>query len=109
LPHSLRISLEKGYEMTIEILETMAKISHFIGIEPDDLPNSLALNKSFRKIKMYVWRVLLGHSIRLHNLSPHATVDATYYERALASKHCCDRTNYHVQTIEIKEPIGREG
>jgi IS5 family transposase len=57
---------------------------------------------------MAVWRVLLRHSAQLHNPSPRAAVDATYYERSPASKHYCDRTNYRVQTTEATKLVDTE-
>ena len=57
---------------------------------------------------MAVWRVLLRHSAQLHDPSPHAALDATYYERSPASKHYCDRTNYRVQTIEATKLVDTE-
>jgi len=54
---------------------------------------------------MKVWRVLLRHSVQPHDPSPHAAIDATYYERSPASKHYCDRINYRVQTVEATKIV----
>ena len=106
--HGLRIFLEETDEMIIDRLEVMPPIVDVIGLEPDDLPDPSTLNKWLDKIKMAVWRVLLRHSAQLHDPSPHAALDATYYERSPASKHYCDRTNYRVQTIEATKLVDTE-
>ena len=79
-----------------------------IGLEPEDLPHPSTLNEWFDKIDMNVWRVLLRHSVQLHEPSPHVAVDATYYERSPASKHYCDRTDYRVQTLEATKIVDTE-
>jgi IS5 family transposase len=103
--HGLRIFLEETYEMIIDRLEVMPPILEIVGLEPDDLPDPLTLNKWLDRIVMRVWRVLLRHSAQLHAPSPHVAVDATYYERSPASKHYCDRTNYRVQTVEATKLV----
>jgi len=106
--HGLRIFLDETYEMIIDRLEVMPPILDVIGLEPDDLPDPSTLNKWLDRIEMAVWRVLLRHSAQLHDPSPHAALDATYYERSPASKHYCDRTNYRVQTIEATKLVDTE-
>ena len=91
--------------MIIDRLEVMPPILEIIGLEPDDLPHPSTVNKWLDTIVMQVWRVLLRHSAQLHDPSPHVAVDATYYERSPASKHYCDRTNYHVQTVEATKLV----
>ena len=103
--HGLRIFLNETYEMIIDRLEVMPPILEIIGLEPDDLPHPSTLNKWLERIVMQVWRVLLRHSAQLHDPSPHAALDATYYERSPASNHYCDRTNYRVQTIEVTKLV----
>jgi IS5 family transposase len=106
--HGLRIFLDETYKMTIDRLEVMPPILDVIGFEPHELPHYTTLNKWHDRIKMMVWRVLLRHSAQLHDPSPRAAVDATYYERSPASKHYCDRTNYRVQTIEATKLVDTE-
>jgi len=106
--HGLRIFLDETYEMIIDRLEVMPPILDVIGLDPDDLPDPSTLNKWLDRIEMAVWRVLLRHSAQLHDPSPHAALDATYYERSPASKHYCDRTNYRVQTIEATKLVDTE-
>ena len=106
--HGLRIFLDETYEMIIDRLEVMPPILDVIGLEPDELPDPSTLNKWLDRIKMAVWRVLLRHSAQLHDPSPHAALDATYYERSPTSKHYCDRTNYRVQTIEATKLVDTE-
>jgi IS5 family transposase len=106
--HGLRIFLEETYEMIIDRLEVMPPILDVIGLEPDDLPHPSTLNKWLDRIEMAVWRVLLRHSAQLHDPSPHAAIDATYYERSPASKHYCERTNYRVQTLEATKLVDTE-
>jgi hypothetical protein len=103
--HSLRISLDKSYMITIDLLETMTKILDVMSIEPDDLPCPPTFNKWNDKIGVHVWRVLLCHSAQLHDPSPHAAVDAIYYECSPASKYYCGRTNYRVHTIEAMKLV----
>ena len=75
--HGLRIFLDETYEMIIDRLEVMPLILDVIGLEPDDLPHPSTLNKWFDRILMDVWRVLLRHSVQLHDPSSHVAVDAT--------------------------------
>jgi IS5 family transposase len=52
--------------------------------------------------------VLLRLSSELHNLSGHAAIDATFFDRENASKHYCRRTNYRVQTLEATAHVDTE-
>jgi len=63
--HSLRISFDKSYMITIDLLETMTKNLDVVGLEPDDIPYPPTFNKWHDNIEMHVWRVLLCHSAQL--------------------------------------------
>jgi len=67
-----------------------------IGLEEGDLPDHSTLVKAFDRFQMNIWRVLLRLSAQLHDLSCHAAIDATFFDRENASKHYCKRTNYRV-------------
>ena len=41
----------------------------------------------------------------MHDLSEHAAIDATFYERDSASRHYCQRTNYRVQTLKVTKLV----
>ncbi|MWV41061.1 IS5 family transposase, partial [Natrialba sp. INN-245] len=47
----------------------------------------------------------LRQSAQLHDLSEHAAIDATFYERDRASRHYCHRTNYRVQTLKVTKLV----
>ena len=80
--HGLRIFLDETFEMIVDHLEVMPPILEIIGLEPDNLPRPSTLNEWLDKIVVQVWRVHLRRSAQLHDPSPHAAVDATYYERS---------------------------
>ncbi len=50
---------------------------------------------------MSVCRVLLRRLAQLHYPSKHGAIDATFYERSVASRHCCQRTSYRVQKLKV--------
>lgn len=54
---------------------------------------------------MSVCRVLLRQSAQLHAPSKHGAIDATFYERAAASHHYYNRTNYRVQNLKVKKLV----
>ena len=81
----------------------MSEIPHILEqklLEPVDLPHQLTPVKWFDRIKTALWRVLLDLSAQLHDLSGHAAIDATFFDRENASKHYCRRTNHRVQTLK---------
>jgi IS5 family transposase len=45
--------------------------------------------------------VLLCQSAQLHDLSEHAAIDATFYDRSPASCHYCQRISYRVQKLKV--------
>ncbi len=106
--HMLLIFLDETHEMIIGRVEVMPPILDIIGLEPEYLPHPSTLNEWFDRIIMEIWRVLLRHSVQLHEPSPHVAVDATYYERSPSSKHYCDRTDYRVQTLEATKLVDTE-
>ncbi len=71
-----------------------------IGLEEDDLPDHSTLIKAFDRLHMKLWRVQLRRESELHDLSGHAAIDATFFDRENASKHYYRRTNYRVQTLK---------
>jgi len=103
--HCLRIYLDTSYRMTIDLLKEMPQIIGEIGLKAADLPAPSTLCKAFDRIEMSVCRVLLRQSAQLHDLSEHAAIDATFYERDRASRHYCQRTNYRVQTLKVTKLV----
>ncbi|WP_248299357.1 IS5 family transposase, partial [Halorhabdus amylolytica] len=79
-----------------------------IGLEAADLPDHSTLVKWFDRIKTAMWRVLLRLSSQLHDLSGHAAIDATFFDRENASKHYCRRTDYRVQTLKATALVDTE-
>ncbi len=65
----------------------MPQILAEIGLQKADPPDHLTLVKVFNRIKTAVWRVMLRLSAQLHELSGHAAIDATFFDRENASKH----------------------
>jgi IS5 family transposase len=106
--HCLRVYLEKPYRETLYLLSEMPHVLTQIGLEPTDLPHHSALVKWFDRIKTALWRVLLGLSAQLHDLSGHAAIDATFFDRKNASKYYCRRTNYRVQTLKTTALVDTE-
>jgi len=49
--------------------------------------------------------VLLRRSAQLHDLSEHAAIDATFYDRSPASRHYCQRTRYRVQKLKSRKIV----
>ena len=94
--HCLRIYLDTSYRMTIDLLKEMPQITGEIGLSAADLPAPSTLCKAFDRISMSVCRVLLRQSAQLHDLSEHAAIDATFYDRSPASRHYCQRISYRV-------------
>ncbi len=103
--HCLRIYLDTSYRMMIDLLKEMPQITVEIGLDTADLPAPSTLCKAFDRIEMSVCRVLLRQSAQLHDLSEHAAIDATFYERDRASRHYCQRTNYRVQTLKVTKLV----
>jgi len=98
--HCLRVYLDASYRDALDWLSEMPQILGEIGLEEGDLPDHSTLVKAFDRFQMKIWRVLLRLSSELHNLSGHAAIDATFFDRENASKHYCRRTNYRVQTLK---------
>jgi IS5 family transposase len=98
--HCLRVYLDASYRDALDWLSEMPLILGEIGLEEGDLPDHSTLVKAFDRFQMKVWRVLLRLSSELHDLSGHAAIDATFFDRENASKHYCRRTNYRVQTLK---------
>jgi IS5 family transposase len=106
--HCLRISLDTSYRMTIDLLKEMPQITGEIGRVEADLPAPSTLCKALDRIEMSLCRVLLRQSAQLHDPSEHAALDATFYDRDRASRHCCHRTNYRVQTLKTTKLVDTE-
>jgi len=106
--HCLRVYLEKSYREALDLLSEMPHILGEIGLEAADLPDHSTLVKWFDRIKTAMWRVLLRLSSQLHDLSGHAAIDATFFDRENASKHYCRRTNYRVQTLKATALVDTE-
>jgi IS5 family transposase len=49
--------------------------------------------------------VLLRQSAQLHDLSEHAAIDATFYDRSPASRHYCQRIGYRVQKLKVTKIV----
>jgi IS5 family transposase len=103
--HCLRIYLDTSYRMTIDLLKEMPHICREIGLETADLPHYSTLCLAFGRLEMKVCQVLLRYSAQLHDTSDIAAIDATCFNRSVASRHYCRRTNYRVQTLEVTEIV----
>ncbi|WP_121823685.1 IS5 family transposase [Halostella salina] len=106
--HCLRIYLDESYRNALDLLSEMPHILAEIDLEEGDLPDHSTLVKAFDRFQMKVWRVLLRLSAQLHDLSGHAAIDATFFDRENASKHYCRRTNYRVQTLKATALVDTE-
>jgi len=103
--HCLRIYLDTSYRMTIDLLTEMPQITGEIGLNAADFSAPSTLYKAFDRISMSVCRVLLRQSAQLHDLSEHAAIDATFYDRSPASHHYCQRINYCVQKLKVTKLV----
>jgi len=83
----------------------MPQIIGDIGLDAADLPVPSTLYKAFDRISMSVCRVLLRQSAQLHDLSEHAAIDATFYDRSPASRHYCQRISYRVQKLRVTKLV----
>jgi len=99
--HCLRIYLDTSHRMTIDLLTEIPQITGDIGLSAADLFVPSTLCKAFDRICMSVCRVLLRQSAQLHDLSEHAAIDATFYDRSPASRHYCQRISYRVQKLKV--------
>jgi len=106
--HCLRVYLDKSYRDSLDLLSEMPQILAEIGLDEADLPDHSTLVKAFDRLKTALWRVLLRLSAQLHDLSGHAAIDATFFDRETASKHYCRRTNYRVQTLKTTALVDTE-
>jgi len=79
-----------------------------IGLDAADLPDHSTLVKWFDRIKTAPWRVLLRRETQQHELSGHAVIDATFFDRENVSKHYCLQTNYQVQTLKATALVDAE-
>ncbi|WP_435094995.1 IS5/IS1182 family transposase [Halorubrum sp. N11] len=103
--HCLRIYLDTSYRMTIDLLKEMPQITGEIGLNAADPPAPSTLCKAFDWISMSVCRVLLRQSAQLYDLSEHAAIDATFYDRSPASRHYCQRISYRVQKLKVTKIV----
>ncbi|ELY32158.1 transposase (ISH9) [Haloferax volcanii DS2] len=106
--HCLRIYLDESYCNALDLLSEMPHICGEIGLAESDLPDHSTLVKAFNRFQMKVCRVLLRLSSELHDLSGHAAIDATFFDRENASKHYCRRTNHRVQTLKATALVDTE-
>ncbi|MBC9987865.1 IS5 family transposase [Haloferax sp. AS1] len=106
--HCLRVYLDESYRNALDLLSEMPHICGEIGLEEGNLPDHSTLVKAFDRFEMKVWRVLLRLSPELHDLSGHAAIDATFFDRENASKHYCRRTDYRVQTLKATALVDTE-
>jgi IS5 family transposase len=83
--HCLRVYLENSYREALDLLSEMPHILGEIGLDAADLPDNSTLVTWFDRIKTALWRVLLRLSSQLHDVSGHAAIDATFFDRETAS------------------------
>ena len=91
--------------MTIDLLKEMPQITREIGLNTADLLSPSTLCKALDRIDMSVCRVLLRQPAQLYDLSKHAAIDATFYERSAASRHYCRRISYRVQKLKVTKLV----
>jgi IS5 family transposase len=49
--------------------------------------------------------VQLCRLAQLHDLSKHAAIDATFYNRSAASRHYCQRISQHIQKFKVTKLV----
>ena len=64
--HCFRLEDGHSYRETPNRLQYMTEICDALGLDPDDLPDFTTLYKSFDRLEMWVWRVLLRVSAQQH-------------------------------------------
>ncbi len=106
--HCLRVYCDETYCNPLDLLSEMPHVLGEIGLEAGTLPDQLPSVKTPARFEIKVWRVLLRLPSELHELSGHAAIDATFFDRENASKHYCRRTNYRVQTLKATTLVDTE-
>ena len=79
----------------------MAEVRDALGLDRDDLPDHTTLYKSFDRLKMWVWRVLLRRNAQQRPQSGHAALDSTFFDRQRAPSYFRQRAGRTVQTLKV--------
>jgi IS5 family transposase len=66
----------------------------------DSIPSPSTLYKSFDRLEMAVWRVLLNVSLRDSPVNGVTGIDASGFERTHTSAHYTKRTNLTIQQLK---------
>jgi hypothetical protein len=85
--HGVRLEEEHSFREAANRLQYIGDILDVLELEKSDVPDYTTLNKSFDRLKMWVWRALLRVSVQQLPQSGYAALDSTFFDRGHASAH----------------------
>jgi IS5 family transposase len=98
--HGLRKYLDHPYRRLLDVLQEMGGVVEKLGLEVSELPHFTTVCARKQRLKMPIWRTLLGRSADLHDLGDVQSIDATGLDRVAASQHYAKRTNYTFKAVK---------
>ena len=99
--HCFRREEGHSFRETENRLEYMTALLDVLDLDEGNVPDFTTLNKSFDRLKMWVWRALLRVSAQQHPQSGHVALDSTFFDRGHASAYYRTRSDRSVETLKV--------
>lgn len=94
----IRIKCDWTYRETAEAIALMPGIRN--ALELDSSPHFTTIQKAFDRLDSTIWRLLLAKTITQFDLSGHAGIDATGFERSQASRYYTQRAKMKLEAVK---------
>lgn len=94
----IRIKCDWTYRETREALILMPGVQEALDL--DTIPHHTTIQKAFDRLESRLWRLLLNKTIHGFDLSGHAGIDATGFERSVASRYYTQRTKVKLNALK---------
>lgn len=106
--HFLRIHMDASYAEIVDWASEMDRVRAVLQLARSAFPAPSTLWRSFERVPTRVWRQLLDRSAARCDPGEHGAVDATFFDRQVASSHYVDRSDRHIQTLKTTALVDTE-
>ena len=92
--------MDASYEEAADWASELDRVRALLQLTRSNFPNPSTLWRSFERVPARVWRQLLHRSAAVCDPGDHWALDATFFDRQVASSHYIDRSDRHIRTLK---------
>ena len=100
--------MDATYREIVDWASEIDRVSDLLQLARSVFPVPSTLWRSFEQVPTRIWRQLLRRSATACDPGEYGALDATFFDREVASSHYVERTDRHIQTLKTTPLVDTE-